>query len=116
MGLFVSLAIAYSVPARDLLPFGLAGRWVLGGLLVALPVLFAAVIFAVLFRTRTATATSSLAANLLGAIVGGVLEYSAMVVGIKGLYVIAAACYLAVALSSGRAYPKVVPVPASSGS
>jgi hypothetical protein len=111
VGLFASLAVAYAVPARDLLPFGLAGRWVLGGLLVALPVLFAAVIFAVLFRTRSATATSSLAANLLGAIVGGVLEYSAMVVGIKGLYVLAAGCYLAVILTSARWRPAVEVVP-----
>ena len=102
VGLFVGLAVAYAVPARDLLPFGLVGRWVLGGLLVALPVLFAAVIFAVLFRARSATATSSLAANLLGAIVGGVLEYAAMVIGIKGLYVVAAGCYLAVVLASAR--------------
>lgn len=102
VGLFASLAVAYAVPARDLLPFGLAGRWVLGGLLVALPVLFAAVIFAVLFRTRSGTATASLAANLLGAIVGGVLEYAAMVIGIKGLYLVAAGCYLAVVLTSAR--------------
>lgn len=100
LGLFAGLALAYAVPARALLPLGMIGRWVVGGMLIALPILFAAVVFAVLFRTRTRDATASLAANLLGAIVGGVLEYGAMVVGIKALYLIAAACYGLVVLTS----------------
>ncbi len=102
VGLFLSLGIAYAVPARSLLPLGLVGQWVVGGGLVALPILFAALIFAVLFRTRTANPTSALAANLLGAIVGGVLEYSSMIVGIKTLYVIAAVFYVAAFLASER--------------
>jgi protein-L-isoaspartate O-methyltransferase len=102
LALFASLALAYTVPASALLPLGVMGRWVVGGMLIALPILFAAVIFAVLFRTRTRDATASLAANLLGAIVGGVLEYAAMVVGIKALYLLAAVCYGLVVLTSLR--------------
>ena len=102
LGLFATLALAYTVPARALLPLGDIGQWIVGGMLIALPILFAAVIFAVLFRTRTRNPTASLAANLLGAIVGGVLEYGAMVVGIKALYIIAAACYGLVVLTSLR--------------
>jgi hypothetical protein len=37
--------------------------------------------------------------NLLGAIVGGLLEYAAMAVGIKALYLIAAAAYLGTLLA-----------------
>jgi hypothetical protein len=85
--------LAYVIPVRDVLWLGLAGQWVLGGLLVALPILFAATIFAMLFRTR-ANPTRALAYNLVGAIVGGVLEYSSMVTGVKALYLIAAAAYL----------------------
>jgi hypothetical protein len=102
VGLFVSLAAAYAVPARDLLPLGLTGSWIMGGLLVALPILFAAVIFALLFRNRTAAPTAALAANLFGAIVGGVLEYSAMIVGIKALYLLAAGCYVAVVYTTWK--------------
>jgi hypothetical protein len=40
--------------------------------------------------------------NLIGAIVGGVLEYGSMIVGIKGLYVIAAVLYLAAMVSALR--------------
>ena len=35
----------------------------------------------------------ALAYNLLGAIVGGGLEYASMAIGIKGLYLLAAAVY-----------------------
>ena len=49
-------------------------------------------IFATLFQ-QTSSATRALAANLLGAVVGGVLEYSSMVIGIKGLYIIAGVAY-----------------------
>jgi spermidine synthase len=91
--LFLALGLAYAIPVRDVLWLGLAGQWLIGGLLVALPILFAATIFATLFRTRT-NPTRALAYNLVGAIVGGVLEYSSMVTGVKALYLIAAAAYV----------------------
>lgn len=114
VGLFLSLVVAYAIPARSLLPLGLVGQWVVGGLMVALPILFAALIFAVLFRSRTANPTAALAANLLGAIVGGVLEYSSMIVGIKTLYVIAAVFYVAAFLASERV-KSPVPLPLDAG-
>ena len=99
--LFAALALAFLVPVRDILWLGLVGQWVVGGLLVALPILFAATIFAMLFRTRANT-TRALAYNLVGAIVGGVLEYSSMVSGVKALYLIAAAAYLGALLFTRR--------------
>jgi hypothetical protein len=108
IGLFAALALAYAIPARSLLGLGMAGQWALGGLLVALPIFFAAAIFALLLRDR-ADATRGLACNLLGAIVGGVLEYSAMVVGIKALYLIAGAAYLCAMVAALA--PAVAPAP-----
>jgi spermidine synthase len=100
--LFAALAIAFVVPASSLLRLGTGGQWLLGGLMVALPVFFAALIFSTLL-SRRADGTRALAYNLLGAIVGGVLEYSSMVIGIKGLYVVAAVLYLlAFVVSSTR--------------
>jgi spermidine synthase len=93
IGLFASLAIAWSLPASRLLSLGVAGQWVVGGLMVALPIFFAAVIFSTLLSQRV-DGSRALAYNLLGAIIGGALEYSSMIVGIKGLYLIAAALYL----------------------
>jgi hypothetical protein len=48
-------------------------------------------------------ASRALGYNLLGAIIGGVLEYGSMIVGIKGLYVIAGVLYLAAMISAQRA-------------
>ena len=92
-GLLGSLALAWALPASRLLGLGVFGQWLVGGLMVALPIFFAAVIFSSLLGGR-ADGARALAYNLLGAIVGGTLEYSAMVVGIKGLYLIAAALYM----------------------
>jgi spermidine synthase len=100
-GLFVSLALAYAVPVRSLLWLGTSGQWALGGVLVALPVLFAALIFAELFSTRADT-SRALAWNVLGAVVGGVLEYLSMLTGTKALYLIAAVVYAAVMLTLRR--------------
>jgi len=100
-GLFASLAGAYLLPASRLLPLGTLGQWMAGGLMVALPIYFAARIFSTLFRARS-DAPRALAYNLLGAIVGGVLEYASMAVGIKGLYVIAAVLYGAAFLFASR--------------
>jgi SAM-dependent methyltransferase len=90
--LWASLALAFAIPTRALLGLGVIGRWLAAGLLVGLPILFAATIFAMLLRTRT-NATRALAYNLLGAMLGGVLEYSSMATGVKALYLIAAAAY-----------------------
>jgi spermine/spermidine synthase len=92
-GLLASLGVAYLLPASSLLWLGTAGQWLVGGLMVALPVFFASLIFSTLLQRR-GDATRALAYNLLGAIVGGVLEYSSMALGIKALYLIAAATYV----------------------
>lgn len=100
-GLFIALAVAYLVPASSLLSLGTAGQWLLGGLMVAAPIFFAALIFSALLGRR-ADGAQALAHNLLGAIVGGMLEYSSMVIGIKGLYVLAAVLYLGAMLLTRR--------------
>jgi spermidine synthase len=110
--LFGALLVAYVVPVRALLFLGTLGQWLVGGLLVAAPIFFAAMIFATLFRTRKA-GTRALAYNLLGAIVGGVLEYSSMAFGIKALYLIAAGAYLLALWYARRGAAAVVPVAAA---
>jgi hypothetical protein len=100
-GLLASLGTAYLIPMSDLLWLGTLGQWVVGGLFVALPVLFASLIFSTLLSRRLDPARA-LAYNLLGAIVGGTLEYSSMVIGIKGLYLLAGAVYLGALLLALR--------------
>ena len=107
--LFAALALAYAVPVHDLLWLGELGKWLVGGLLVGLPVLFAAVVFATLFR-ETEDAARALAFNVMGAVCGGVLEYSSMVFGIKALYLIAGLAYAGAWLSARRYAAERVPV------
>jgi len=64
-------------------------------------VFFASLIFSTLLHRR-ADATRALAYNLLGAIVGGMVEYSSMVFGVKALYLLAAAIYVGALLLSRR--------------
>lgn len=90
--LLLSLAAAWLIPVRSLLVLGSVGQWVFGGLLVALPVMFAGIIFATLLSARAAP-FRALAFNLLGAIMGGMLEYASMLIGTKGLYLVAALVY-----------------------
>jgi hypothetical protein len=101
IGLFAALAIAYAIPASVLLPLGTAAQWVGGGLMVALPIFFAALIFSTLLSRRR-DAGRALAYNLLGAILGGVLEYSAMALGVKAMYIVAAALYAGAAMYAMR--------------
>ena len=100
-GLFATLALAYAIPASVLLPLGTAAQWAGGGLMVALPIFFAALIFSTLLLRRR-DAGRALAYNLLGAILGGVLEYSAMALGIKAMYMVAAALYAGAAIVALR--------------
>ena len=76
-------------------------RFLLSGFLVGLPLFFAGLIFALFFREVRDT-SAALSANLMGAIIGGVLEYSAMVTGFSALSWIALALY-GLSLSAGFA-------------
>jgi hypothetical protein len=96
--LLATLAVAYAVPVQALLGLPTLTQWLIGAGLVALPIFFAALIFGLLLREH-ADPTRGLGINLAGAIVGGVLEYAAMAVGIKALYLIAGVAYLATLLA-----------------
>ncbi len=104
VALFVTLAIAYMIPASALLPLGTLAQWGAGALMVALPILFASLIFSTLL-SRRGDAARALAYNLLGAILGGVLEYSAMALGIKAMYIVAALLYAGAAIYAVREEP-----------
>jgi SAM-dependent methyltransferase len=99
--LFASIGIAYFVPISALLGLSPVAQWLAGGMIVAVPVFFAALIFAVLFRDHP-DPTRGLAVNLMGAILGGVLEYTAMATGVKALYLVAAAGYLVTVVAVRR--------------
>ena len=99
--LFISIVISYAIPTQSLLDLPLAGQWILGALITAVPLFFAGMLFSQIFATRKEP-TTSLGYNLMGAICGGLLEYSSMALGTKSLYLLALVLYILAFLVHGR--------------
>ncbi len=91
--LLAGLLLAWLVPNEWLLSLPLPLRAVAAVTVAFLPIFAANVVFAKRFA-ETADATTSFGANLLGAMVGGCLEYVALVIGYQGLLVVAALLYV----------------------
>jgi hypothetical protein len=91
--LFIALGAAWLVPPAYLLalPFGVR---LLGASALAFgPVFVANLAFAQRFRD-TADSLKAFGANLLGAVLGGCLEYSALVIGYRDLLLVAGLLYV----------------------
>jgi hypothetical protein len=108
--LLVSLVGLYALDLDTLNQLPLAARATLGGLLYAVPIGFAAVVFAVLFK-RLANPSAGLASNLVGALAGGMLEYLSMVFGLRALLLLAFAVYAAAWLAIRRGSTNLPLVP-----
>ena len=91
-GLFISLAIAFLLPPESLLIDPPALRYALAAALAFAPVFFANLVFSYSFRD-TRTADMAFASNLLGAMVGGALEYLALITGYGALLIVVALLY-----------------------
>jgi hypothetical protein len=90
--LLLSLAIAWLVPPAALLELTVPARWIAATVLTFTPVFIANLIFAQRF-SETASTTAAFGANLLGAMLGGILEYAALITGYRGLIILAAIIY-----------------------
>jgi spermidine synthase len=104
LALGVAVAVAYLVPAGSLLDLAMAPRFAVATALAFAPVFFANLIFAERFQD-TAEPTTAFGANLLGAMLGGALEYTSLVIGYRNLLLVAAAMY-AVAFATGRRFAR----------
>jgi hypothetical protein len=89
-----SIALAYVIPPASLLIEPPWLRYVAAGALAFAPVFFANLVFSYSFRD-TRTADMSFASNLLGAMVGGAIEYLALVTGYQALLLVVAGLYVA---------------------
>jgi hypothetical protein len=90
--LLAALAAAWLVPQAALLQLPALPRFVVATVLAFTPIFLANLVFAQRFKDVGSSATA-FAANLLGAMVGGVLEYLAMITGYRFLLVVIAALY-----------------------
>jgi len=111
VGLIGTMILCYMIPTRQLLGENPLARDLVTMVFTGLPILFAAGLFASCFKDEGDSAMA-LGWNLLGAVVGGLLEYSGMLVGIKALYIIAMCLYWAAGigmLSQGKRISAVEP-------
>jgi hypothetical protein len=90
--LIAALALAWAVPQESLVGLPIVARFAAGSALAFAPVFLANLIFAQRFAD-VATTGEAFAANLLGAMVGGALEYVALITGYRFLLIVIGVLY-----------------------
>jgi hypothetical protein len=98
--LFGSLAVAWAVPPASLLALSPVPRFFAAVTIAFMPIFLANLVFAQRFRETAAIATA-FGANLLGAMIGGLLEYLALITGYRALLLVVAGLYALAFLASG---------------
>ncbi len=101
-GLVASLLAGYVIPLESLLIESVGLRLLASMLFVGTPVLFAAICFALVFETR-AEPDQAFGWNVLGAVVGGLLEFFSMSLGIRAMVLLATVAYLTAFLVRSKA-------------
>ncbi len=104
LALLAALIVAWVVPPGRLLSLPDVPRFVLAVVLAFAPIFLANMVFAQRFRD-TGDSAGAFGANLLGAMVGGVLEYTSLIFGYQWLLVLVAALY-GLAFVTGRVRPQ----------
>lgn len=91
--LICAIIFNYLFPLNKIFIQNFILRMIFSGLVVALPMLFASIIFAQSFKSIK-NVYVCFGSNLFGAVIGGVCEYSSLIYGLKNLYIIAIIMYL----------------------
>jgi hypothetical protein len=99
--LFGALLVQWLIRPGALLPLPLVPRFIAAISVAFLPIFLANLIFANRFK-GVGSSTSAFGANLLGAMVGGILEYFALITGYQALLLVIAGLY-GLAFAVGRA-------------
>jgi hypothetical protein len=92
-GSAASLALAYAIRPDWLLPLPFVPRLLIAVALAFLPIYLANIAFAKRF-SDSGDSRAAFAVNILGAIVGGCLEYAALLTGYANLLIVVAVLYL----------------------
>jgi hypothetical protein len=98
---------AWAVPQAALLDLAAPLRLVAATVLAFTPIFLANLVFAQRFE-RVGSSTMAFGANLLGAMVGGMLEYLALLQGYRFLLVLVALLY-GLAFATGRRHLAAAP-------
>jgi hypothetical protein len=105
--LLTSLVLAFLVPPDSLLDLAVVPRFLVAVTLAFFPIFTANLVFTQRFKS-TSSSTVAFGANLLGAMVGGLLEYAALITGFRMLLVLVAVAY-GLAFLTGRRHLVAVP-------
>jgi hypothetical protein len=108
--LLAALALSWVIPGSTLLALSPPVRFLAATALAFAPIFLANLVFAQRFKD-TSSSTVAFAANLLGAVLGGVLEYAALLAGYRTLLLLAAVLY-ALAFLAGRRHLGAAAAPA----
>jgi hypothetical protein len=90
--LLLSLVVAYVVPEEALLELDSVPRFFAAIALAFFPIFTANLVFTQRFKD-VGESTTAFGANLLGAMVGGLIEYTALIVGYRSLLIVVAVLY-----------------------
>jgi hypothetical protein len=99
--LFVSIAIGYLTPLDSFASLPAWLKAIASTVLLTLPLFFAGIIFSESLR-RTGETARPLASNFSGSAVGGLLEYSSSLWGIKSMYLLAGLIYIGAFITALR--------------
>jgi len=92
-GIFISMAISYSIPLETYFFDSLWLKVLVSALVLCLPVFFAGIVFIRSFASAGFSG-NALGSNLIGSLVGGLLESLSMWTGLKSLLLLAGFLYL----------------------
>ena len=98
--LLVALAVAWAIPPDRLLDLDVVARFLAATTLAFFPIFTANLVFTQRFKD-TSSSTMAFGTNLVGAMVGGLLEYAALVTGYRNLLLVVAVAY-GLAFLAGR--------------
>src|SRR5216683_1646502 len=117
-GLLATLVVAWAVPPGSLLSLSPLPRFVLAVIIAFAPIFLANMVFSQRFRA-TGDSGTAFGANLLGAMVGGILEYTSLVIGYRWLLALVALLYGLAFLTGWRHLrtpaPEVTRMPQTAG-
>jgi spermidine synthase len=111
IGLLATLVVAWAIPPGSLLSLSPLPRFIVAVIIAFAPIFLANMVFAQRFR-NTGDSSTAFGANLLGAMIGGILEYSALVIGYRWLLVLVALLYGLAFLTGWRHLRIAVPTAA----
>lgn len=90
--LAISILVSWAIPQNVLLELAFAPRLLVALILAFTPIFLANMVFSQRFRDSV-DSTTAFAANLIGAMVGGVLEYTSLILGYRNLMIVALVLY-----------------------